>query len=54
MSDIWQALIKDLWSYDYREIMEELLKLQLKNHGMIIAFRSYPSGHTQFAPHKDS
>ncbi|GAA6619149.1 2OG-Fe(II) oxygenase family protein [Scytonema sp. NUACC26] len=50
LGEVWQKLIKDLWTPTYREIMEELSGLRLNNHAMTIQFRR--NCHTRY-PYSD-
>lgn len=52
LSDAWQELIEQLWTDAYREALEEMSGVKLKNCFMDIAFRRYKSGHKHH-PHTD-
>ncbi len=51
-SSIWQQFIQELWQPAYREALENLSGLQLKNCPMVISFRKYDPGHRHH-PHTD-
>lgn len=52
LSSTWSQLIQELWSPAYREALEKMSGLELRNCPMVIGFRRYNSGHCQ-RPHTD-
>lgn len=51
-SSVWQKLIQELWKPDYRQALEHLSGVSLKNCPMLIGFRMYQVGH-RHRPHTD-
>ncbi|WP_248277963.1 2OG-Fe(II) oxygenase [Brasilonema sp. UFV-L1] len=52
LSHVWQQLIEGLWTDSYREALEKMSGLELKDCAIDIGFRRYNVGHLH-RPHTD-
>lgn len=52
LSQIWQQLIKEIWTDAYRTAMSKISGLDLKDCLMDVGFRRYATGHGHY-PHTD-